>query len=45
MTHGIVPLLATLGLIGLGVYGVVRLANTIERAAVGVTEIGGGDRR
>lgn len=44
MTHGIIPLLATLGMIGVGVLGVVRLANMIEQAAVGVAELGGDGR-
>lgn len=44
MTHAVLPLLATLSLIGLGVYAVVRLTNMIEAAAVGVAELGGGRR-
>lgn len=43
MTHGILPMLVTLGMLGVGVLGVVRAANTIEEAAVGVAELNGGD--
>lgn len=42
MTHAI-SILLSLSMIGLGVLGVVRLANMIEEAAVGVAELNGGD--
>lgn len=40
----VLPVLAALAMIGVGVLGVVRLANMIEAAAVGVAELGGDAR-